>query len=188
MRQSILAALALTLLSGSAAAADLSFNNLTVGYEQLDFDCSSDCDGFGIAASAELSGLFFISGSASRYEDSLSAYSATFGIRTGGTRFAWYGELGLSRASVSANSVRLSEKELVLIGGIRGLVNPNLEIDASIGYSNADDRLAISRTLKSDPTIAMTGTWFLTDTVGASLSLSGNGDLFGGGIGLRVNF
>lgn len=180
MKPSILTALALTVLSGSAAAADLSFNNLTAGYEQLDFDCSSDCDGFGVGVSAELSDLFFISGSAARYEDSLNAYSATLGIRTGGTQYAWYGELGLAKATISTPFGRVSsDSELLVAGGIRGLVTPNLELDAGIAYVNADD---------ADPTVGVTGTWYFTDTVGVSLGLSGGNDLFGGGLGLRVNF
>lgn len=180
MRQSILAALALTLLSGTAAAADLSFNNLSAGYEQLDFDCSSDCDGFGIAASAELSELFFISAAASRYEDSLNAYSGAIGVRTGGERHAWYGQLGLAKATLSTPFGRVSsDSELFIAGGIRGMVTPKLELDAGVGYVNADD---------ADPTVNLTGTWFFTDKLGAYLSLGGGNDLFGGGVGVRLNF
>lgn len=180
MQTSTLAALALTLLSSSVTAAELSFNNFTAGYEQLDFDCSSDCDGFGVGVSAELSDLFFITGSAARYEDSLNAYSATLGVRTSGTQYAWYGELGLAKATISTPFGRVSsDSELVVAGGIRGLVTPNLELDAGISYVNADD---------ADPSVGVTGTWFFTDTVGVSLGLSGGNDLFGGGLGLRVNF
>lgn len=180
MQASMLAALTLTMLSGSVAATELSFNNLTLGYEQLDFDCSSDCDGFGASASAELSDLFYVSAAAARYEDSLNAYSAALGLRTGGSRHAWYGEVGLARATLSTPFGRVrSGNELYVAGGIRGMVTPNLELDAGLAYVNADD---------ADPTFGVTGTWFFTDTVGVSLGLSGGNDLFGGGVGLRVNF
>lgn len=176
----LLATVSALAAAGSAAAAELTFNNISVGYSQVDFDCDTNCDGFGLGVSGELNETFFIGGGIGRFSffgEDVSVYNLDLGARMLlSDTTALYGTVGAAKASTDFGS---SDTELALGVGVRALLAPSFELDGSIGYVNVDG---------ADPTFNLTGTWFFTETVGVSLGLDASDDIFGGSVGLRVNF
>lgn len=175
MKNILIAALGLSLF-GTAHAADLTFNNLAVGYNQLDFDCSSNCDGVFVAGSAEINPLIFVAASYADFGPASSS-SASVGFRSSSSAVvSIYGQIGIGYVDAGRFG---SDTNAFGAVGVRGMLTPSFELDGSVAYVNVDG---------ADPSANLTGTFFFTDTVGLGLSLGAGDGFFGGGANLRVNF
>ena len=182
MKKILLAVLA-SAIASTASAAELSFNNLEVGYSQLEFSCSSDCDGFNLIGSVEINDMFSASvdytGVSGNGADADLTYLA-LGIRNEfSDNAAVFGQAGAARIGIDTPFGNESETKGFAGVGVRGMFNERFEGEALVRKVFASD---------VDASLKLTGTYFFTDTVGASLNVeTSNGDT-GGGVGLRVNF
>lgn len=172
MKNVLLAALAA--VSMNSAAADLSFNNLSLGYTQLDTSCSSDCDGFNLRGSLAFGENFFGDVDYSNYEGEVDLTYVGLGYRHHySTNAAFIGLLGAANVDGDFGS----ETKAYLGIGVRGMMTPNLEGEAilrKVGSFDASARLS--------------GTYFFTETVGGYLSVEADSDVTGLGAGVRFNF
>jgi hypothetical protein len=176
--------LALALIASAfavnATAAELSFNNLGLTYQQADFDCSSDCDGFGIKGSVEFNEMFFGEVDYFNVDNDVSLTYLGLGLRHNiSDTAAIYGLLGAARIEVDSFFFDDSETKAFAGVGIRGMMTENFEGEALV-------RKVFIGGL--DPAVKLSGTYFFTETVGGQLFVEGSDGDFGGGIGLRVNF
>ncbi len=172
MKKLILAAL--TLASVHAVAADLSFNNLGLRYQYLDFNCDSSCDAGGVAGSLEFNERFFGELDYQKYSGADLTYVG-LGLRHAiSDQTAFYGTVGAVRLDIGE-----SLTEGYVSFGVRSMMTENFEGDAAIRYIVESE---------SDPSVRLTGTYFFTDSVGGQAFLEGSDGLFGGGLGLRINF
>lgn len=167
----------------SASAAELSFNNLEVGYSQLDFSCSTDCDGLNLIGSVEINEMFSASidytGISGNGADADLTYLA-LGIRNEfSDSAAVFGQVGVGRVSFDSNFDSDSETKAFVGVGLRGMMTENFEGEALVR------KVFVSG---ADPSIKLTGTYYFTDTIGASLNVEASNGDSGGGVGLRLNF
>jgi hypothetical protein len=175
MKKLILAAVAMAALNASAA--ELSFNNLGLRYQQLDFDCDTNCDGFGIAGTVEFNELLIGELDYQDYNGDVSLAYVGLGLRRGiSDTTAVYGTVGAVRLDSDFGD-NVTEGYLSL--GMRGMITESFEGDASVRYIFEDD---------SDPSVKLAGTYFFTETVGGQVFLEASDGIFGGGLGLRLNF
>jgi hypothetical protein len=182
MKKTFLAVIA-SAFALNASAAELSFNNLGIGYNQIDFSCSSNCDGFNLLGSVEINEMFSASIDYTGISDSGADLDVTYlglGLRNEyRDNAAVFGQFGLARVSASFNGDSGSINKAFAGVGVRGMMTESIEGEAIV-------RKVFVNGL--DPTLKLTGTYFFTDTVGASVNIeTSNGDT-GGGIGLRLNF
>ena len=176
MKKLVLACAA-ALLAANVSAAELSFNNLSINYQQIDFDCDTDCDGVGVAGSLEFNETFMGSVDYQNVEGDLDVTFVSLGARHKfSDTAAVYGQLGAANINVDGFG---SETEAFVGVGLRGMLGTQFEGDLLLR------KVAVSG---SDVDAKLTGTYFFTDTIGASLFLEGSDDVFGGGVGLRFNF
>lgn len=173
----IVLACAAALLAANVSAAELSFNNLGINYQQLDFDCDTDCDGFGVSGSLEFNETFMGSVDYQDFESDVSVTYVGLGARHKfSDNAAIYGQLGAANLDVDGFG---SETEGFVGLGVRGMVASQFEADLLLR------KVTVSG---SDVSAKLTGTYFFTDTVGASLFFEGADDVFGAGVGVRFNF
>jgi hypothetical protein len=160
----------------NAAAAELSFNNLGLGYQQLDFDCDTNCDGFRLNGSLDFNETFGGAVDFTNYEGDVNLTFVTLRAKHMlSDAAAIYGEAGV----VNFDTDFGDETEAAVGVGVRGMATESLELDFNIRHIFADN---------SDQIARLTGTYFFTDTVGGSINLDGADGVFGGGFGVRVNF
>jgi len=182
MKKILLAVLASAFAFG-ASAAELSFNNLEVGYSQLDFSCSSNCDGLNLIGSVEINEMFSASvdytGVSGNGADADLTYLA-LGIRNEfSENAAVFGQVGVGRISVDSGFDNDSETKAFVGVGVRGMMTESFEGEALVRKVFASG---------SDPALKLTGTYFFTDTFGASVNVEASNGDSGGGVGLRLNF
>ncbi len=182
MKKIFLAVLAST-LTFSATAAELTFNNLEVGYTQLDFSCDKSCDGFNLIGSVEINEMFSASvdytGISGNGADADLTYLA-LGIRNEfSENAAVFGQAGVARLSFDSQFGSDSETKAFIGAGIRGMLTESFEGEALVR------KVFVSG---SDPSLKLTGTYYFTDTLGASFNLEASDGDSGGGVGLRLNF
>ncbi len=143
-----------------------------------DFDCTQD--GLNLHGSLDFnSGWFAQAG----YTDvsgggcGSSTLSALGGYRTPfNDIFYMYGKVGFESLSVDAGG---SDSGLILAGGLRGMIQPNIELQLELGHHTVGD---------GDTNITGTGAyWFAPNLAGTlDLTLSSEGTALG--IGARYNF
>lgn len=183
MKKIFLTVLASALAFG-ANAAELSFNNASIGYSQADFSCSSDCDGLNLLGSIEINDIFSANLDYTNI-DAAGGSSVDFtylglGVRSEfSDNAAFFGQVGAARVGIDTPVGDDSETKGFAGVGVRGMFSERFEGEALVRKVFASN---------VDASLKLTGTYFFTDTVGASLNVeTSNGDT-GGGIGLRVNF
>lgn len=173
----IVLAFAAALFAVNVSAAELSFNNLGLNYQQIDFDCDTNCDGFGVSGSLEFNETFMGSVDYQNFESDVDLTYVSLGARHKfSDNAAIYGQIGAANLDVDGLG---SETEGFVGVGVRGMLSTQFEGDFLLR------KIAASG---SDVGAKLTGTYFFTDTVGASLFLEGSDDVFGGGVGVRFNF
>jgi hypothetical protein len=180
MKKTLLATAAL-MFAANLSATDLSFNNLSLSYKQADFDCNSKCDGLNLIGSLEFSPNFAGSLDYANYSGDLSLTYLSFDARHQfNETSAIYGQAGAARAKYDFSRFDYGTSTKGFLGvGVRSMLAPQFEGDLLVRKVFASG---------SDVSFKATGTYFFTDTVGASLILDGADGQFGGGIGLRLNF
>ena len=183
MKKILLAVLASAFAFG-ASAAELSFNNFGIGYTQADFSCSSDCDGFNLLGSLEINDLFSVNADYTNINASGgSSVDFTYlglGVRSEfSDNAAFFGQVGAARIGIDTPFGDDSETKGFAGVGIRGMFSEQFEGEALVRKVFASD---------FDASLKLTGTYFFTDTVGASLNVETNDGDTGGGVGLRMNF
>jgi hypothetical protein len=180
MRKMLLALLA-SVFAANLSAAELSFNNLGLTYHQLDFDCDTNCDGFGVQGSVQFNDMFMAGIDHSNFEGDVDLTYLTLGLKHNfSDAGAVYGQVGAARVGVDAGSFGSASETKGVVGvGIRGIAGESFETDFLIRKVFASG---------SDPTARLTGTYFFSDTVGASVFVDGGDGYFGGGLGLRLNY
>jgi hypothetical protein len=183
MKKTLLATAALFLATGLSAT-ELSFNNLSMSYKQADFDCNANCDGFNLIGGLEFSPNFGASVDYLDYAGNLSlpyltylSFDARHNISD---TAAVYGQAGAARVNFSSGPFNSQSDTKGFLGvGIRSMLALQFEGDLLVRKVFASG---------SDVSVKATGTYFFTDSVGASLILDGADGQFGGGVGLRLNF
>ncbi len=183
MKKIFFAALA-TALAFSANAAELSFNNAAIGYTHADFSCGSDCDGFNLLGSVEINDIF----SANLDYTNINASGGSsvdltylgLGVRSEfSDTAAVFGQLGVARLGVDTNFGDDSETKGFVGVGVRSMLTEQFEGEALVRKVFASN---------VDASLKLTGTYFFTDTVGASINVETSDGDTGGGVGLRLNF
>ena len=183
MKKSLLAVMA-SVLAFSASAADLSFNNVGIGYRQADFSCGSDCDGLNLLGSIEINDIFSVNVDYTNIDVSGgSSIDFTFlglGVRHElSENAAFFGQAGAARIGIDTRFGDDSETKGFVGVGLRGMLSEQFEGEALVRKVFASN---------SDASLKLTGTYFFTDVVGASLSVEASDGDTGGGVGLRMNF
>jgi hypothetical protein len=122
----ILVAVLASAFACAASAAELSFNNLSVGYTQLDFSCSTDCDGYNLIGSVEINEMFSASldytGISGGGADADLTYLG-LGIRNEFSESAAvFGQVGIGRLSVDSRFFSDSETKAFVGVGVRGMM------------------------------------------------------------------
>jgi hypothetical protein len=174
MKKIVLAAIAA--IAFNASAAELSFNNLGLTYQQLDSDCSSDCDGFGINGSVEFSDMFNAGIDYANYEGDVSLTYLHLGIRHEmSENAAVFGQVGAARIDAFSDN----DTKAFAGVGVRGMIAEQFEGEALVR------KVFVSGV---DPSLKLTGTYFFTETVGGQLFAETSDGDTGYGLGLRVNF
>ncbi len=167
----ILIAGVLLALGSAASAAELSFNNVEIGYGYADFDCDTNCDYVGLGAGFEV-GEHFIVGVGGAISDGNDSVGGSFGGRWNvAETTALYATVGATHSDFGTDGT---------VGvGVKSMLSDSFELDFGVshifvpgGATGAD----------------VTGTYFFNDTTGVSVSLNGGEGAFGGGLGLRFNF
>ncbi len=182
MKKILLAVLASAFAFG-ASAAELSFNNFGVGYTRLDTSCSTDCDGFNLLGSVEINNMFSVNVDYTNIDFLGANADATYlglGLRNEfSENAAFFGQAGAARVRVDTNFGHGSSTKGFAGVGIRGMLTPQFEGEALVRKVFANS---------SDASLKLTGTYFFTDTVGASLNVETSSGDTGYGAGLRMNF
>ena len=182
MKKILLAVLAST-LAFSASATELSFNNLQVGYSLFDFDCNTNCDGFNLGGSLEINEMFSTAVDYTRFGGNSNNLDFTYlslGIRNEFSESsAVFGQVGAARVSADSNFGGGSETKAFVGVGVRGMMTERFEGEALVR------KVFIGG---FDPSLKLTGTYYFTDTVGASVNVEASDGYSGGGVGLRMNF
>ncbi len=167
----LLVASILLACSSAASAADLSFNNFALGYEIADFDCDTNCDGASIGANFELNDIFML-GFGGVSIEGFDGYGVNVGARKNvSDSTAIYGLIGASHSDFGTDPS--------LGFGVRSMLGESFELDFTVSHVFVDGGASGA---------SLTGTYFFSDNIGASLNLGGGEGAFGGGLGLRVNF
>ena len=182
MKKILLAVLASAFAFG-ASAAELSFNNLEVGYSQLDFSCGSDCDGLNLIGSVEINDMFSVNVDYTNIDFLGADADVTYlglGLRNEfSENAAIFGQAGVGRVSFDSNFGSDSETKAFVGAGVRGMMTERFEGEALVRKVFVNG---------SDPALKLTGTYFFTDTFGASVNVEASDGDSGGGLGLRLNF
>jgi hypothetical protein len=93
---------------------------------------------------------------------------------------AIYGQAGVARLKLDLDFLGSDSETKGFLGvGVRSMLAPQFEGDLLVRKVFASG---------SDISVKATGTYFFTETVGASLILDGADGQFGGGVGIRLNF
>ena len=182
MKKILLAVLASAFAFG-ASAAELSFNNVGIGYSRADFSCNTDCDGFNLLGSVEINDMFSVNVDYTNIDFFGANADVTYlglGLRNEfSENAAFFGQAGAARVSVDTSLGNGSATKGFAGVGIRGMFSEQFEGEALVRKVFANG---------VDPSLKLTGTYFFTDTVGASINLETSNGESGGGIGLRINF
>ncbi len=182
MKKILFAVLASTFAFG-ASAAELSFNNFGVGYARADFGCGSDCDGFNLLGSVEINDMFSANVDYTNIDTFGGSVDVTYlglGLRNEySDSAAFFGQLGAARVSADTNFGSGSTTKGFAGVGLRSMFSERFEGEALV-------RKVFASNL--DASLKLTGTYFFTDAVGASLNIETSDGDTGGGVGLRMNF
>ena len=138
----------LVLFTVPAFAADLNYNYVEAGYQQINLDddlVDVDGDGFAIGGSFELGENWFIAASYSKadfdFGIDLDQLAVGFGYHVGiSNNVDFYGSLSAIRAEVSAAGFGSADEDgFGATIGVRGMVSDSVELNGSISYSDLGD-------------------------------------------------
>ena len=185
--------LILMMFAAPAFAADISYNFIEVGYQEIDIDgglfggLDIDGDGYGIGGSFELNENWFIAASYSNADFDFGVDYDELMLGTGyhvpiSDNADFYGMFSYLKAEASADGfVSADEDGYAATIGLRGMIGERFELNGSLAYidfGSGDDTTAFGAG----------ALYNFTDTVAAGFSIDIDDDVTAYGIGLRVYF
>jgi hypothetical protein len=181
MKKIALAALAA--FSFQTNAAELSFTTFEASYEQAEFDCSSNCDGFALSGNLAFSNVFYGTAEFSSIDD-LGDDISVLGVGIGARHYlsdtsAIYGEFGAVRIDVDTRFGDGNRTEGFVGAGVRGMVAEQVELDFNLNKI-LQSGIDVSAEFKS--------TYFFNEQVGGFLAINAGDGFTGAGLGVRINF
>lgn len=177
MKLRIIAGLVAASLVGSVSASDVSYDNLTLGWNDATFEDSSndlDLDGFGAGVSFSLNKNWYmsldttmLSGNEAGVDLDLDLSTVNFGYHNAvSNNTDFIAELGYARSDVEATfgGVSASDDDSAanLVLGFRGMATDSFEWGASVQHMDFDDSLTF---------LNLEGRYYLADNF--SLGLTG---------------
>lgn len=182
---------ALMLSSATAMAEGPSYSYIQASYQKVDIDLGAgldaDGDGFGVAGSVAINDNWFVFAgyASSELESVVDLDQTTLG---GGWNSAisettdWFATLAYIDLGVSARGFgSASDSGFGVSVGLRSMLNPNLELYGSLGYSDLGDG--------GDGTAVTAGLWYtVTGNLALGLGLDVSEDVTGYGVGIRLYF
>lgn len=185
--------LSLLALAAPTFAADISYNFIEAGYQEIDIDddllggFDVDGDGYGIGGAFEINENWFVAASYSTadfdFGVDLTEVSLGAGYHVPLTDNSdFFGTLSYVSAEVSADGFgSIDEDGYAAAIGVRGMVGERLELNGSLGYVDLGDG--------GDGTSFGAGLLYsFTDAFAVGFSLDIDEDITAYGIGVRLYF
>lgn len=185
--------LVLTALAAPAFAADISYNFIEVGYQEIDIDggfvggFDIDGDGYGIGGAFELNENWFLGASYSNADFDFGVDYDELMLGVGyhvpiSDNADFYGMFSYLTAEASADGFgSVDEDGYAATIGVRGMVGERFELNGSLAYVDFGSG--------SDSTAFGAGAlYYFTDAVAAGFSIDIDDDVTAYGIGVRIYF
>jgi hypothetical protein len=185
--------LVLTVLAAPAFAADISYNFIEVGYQEIDIDggfvggFDIDGDGYGIGGAFELNENWFLGASYSNADFDFGVDYDELMLGVGyhvpiSDNADFYGMFSYLTAEASADGFgSVDEDGYAATIGVRGMVGERFELNGSLAYVDFGSG--------SDSTAFGAGAlYYFTDAVAAGFSIDIDDDVTAYGIGVRIYF
>lgn len=185
--------LILLVLAAPAMAADISYNFIEAGYQEIDIDVGFsgggdiDGDGFGIGGSFELNENWFIAASYASADFDFGVDLDQLSVGAGyhvpiSDNADFYGALSFVRAEVSAGDFSEDEDGYAATIGLRGMVGERFELNGSLSYVDFGSS-------GGDTTAFGAGALYnFSDILAAGFSVEIDDDVTAYGIGVRIYF
>jgi hypothetical protein len=185
--------LTLLVLAAPTMAADISYNFVEAGYQEIDIDggfvggLDIDGDGYGVGGSFELNENWFIAASYAKAEFDFGVDLDQFSLGAGyhvpiSDNADFYGMFSYVNAEASASgfgSVDDDGYEAKI--GLRGMIGERFELNGSLAYVDLGDG--------GDTTAFGAGALYnFSDVLAAGFSIDIDDDVTAYGIGIRVYF
>ncbi|MRX28412.1 outer membrane beta-barrel protein [Kangiella sp. HZ709] len=192
MTKKLITLLVAAAFTGTVSASDLSYDNFTIGYNQVDLDGASfDLDGFNLGASFSLSPEWYVkldtlmsSGDEAGVDVDFDLTTVNFGYHmpmSNGVDFI--AELGYVGADAEVSSQFGSDSNddsgANLVLGFRGLATDNFEWGLNVQYADLDE---------SSTFINLEGRYYFTDSFSLGVRGSFESDINIYGINARFDF
>ncbi len=192
MTKKLITLLVAAAFTGSVSANDLSYDNFTIGYNQVDLDGTSfDLDGFNVGASFSLSPDWYVkldtlrsSGDESGVDVDFDLTTVNFGYHmTMSNGVDFIAELGYVGAdaefSTQFGSESSDDSGANLVLGFRGLATDNFEWGLNVQYADLDESATF---------INLEGRYYFTDSFSLGVRGSFESDINIYGINARFDF
>jgi len=181
MKNKIFAGAILSVLSFGAMADSPSFNNLEVGYSNVDFDGLPDFSGFEIKGSKELSDNWYIAGDYTDVSEdgfSLKLTTLGFGYKNDfSPSSSFFAELDYARIDADGG---FDESGYEMTFGVRSMLSSQFEVKAAVEYLDIDNDDTTS--------LVLGGAYNFTDNMALYADYKYESDVSQYGVGLRFNF
>lgn len=182
---------ALMLSSAAAMAEGPSYSYIQAIYQEVDIDLGggfdADGDGFGVAGSVAINDSWFVfAGYAStEFESVIDLDQTTLGAGWHSAiseKTDWFATLAYIDLDISAPGFgSAGDSGFGVNVGVRSMLNPNLELYGSLGYSDLGDG--------GDGTAVAAGLWYtVTGNLALGLGAEVGSDITSYGIGARLYF
>ena len=181
MSKKLFASAILSVLSFGAMADGPSFNNVEVGYSNVDFDGIVDLSGFELKSSWELSDNWYLAGDYSDVsEGGFDMNLMSFGVgykNHFSTNSAFFAQLEYAEMEADGG---VDEDGYEVTFGIRSMVSEQVELKAAIEYLEIDNEDTTSLVLGS--------AYNFSDNIAAYAEYKYESDVSRYGVGLRFSF
>lgn len=185
--------LTLLMLAAPALAADISYNYIEAGYQEIEIDggfvggADIDGDGYGLGVSFELNENWFIAASYAKADFDFGVDLDQLSVGAGyhvpiSENADFYGALSFVRAEASASGFgSVDDDGYSATIGLRGMIGERFELNGSLAYVDFGDG--------GDTTAFGAGALYsFTDAVAAGFSIETDDDVTAYGLGLRIYF
>lgn len=182
----------LLVLAAPAMAADISYNFIEAGYQEIDIDAGFlgggdiDGNGYGIGGSFELNENWFIAGSYAKADFDFGVDLDQLSVGAGyhvtiSDNADFYGSLSFVRAEASVGSFSEDEDGYAATIGLRGMVGERFELNGSLSYVDFGSG--------GDTTAFGAGALYnFSDILAAGFSVEIDDDVTAYGLGVRIYF
>jgi len=181
MKKKLFAGAILSVLSFGALADTPSFNNIEIGYSNIDFDGLPDFSGFEIKGSKELSENWYLAGDYTDVSEggfSLSLTTFGFGYKNDfSDSSSYFAEIDYARLDADGG---VDESGYEISFGVRSMLSNELELKAAIEYLDIDNE---------DTTYLVLGSAYnFTDNMALYADYKYESDVSEYGVGVRFSF